>query len=297
MKNLTFVLATSLAVAPCALAQETGGDSLTGRVSSHVVVAGDTLVALAARYGVEVRTLASDNDMSATTALRLGRTLRVDNRHVVPGGFPDATVVINIPQRMLFFRDGAVAGLPVALGRASWPTPTGAFRVATREQDPTWDVPASILAEARRAGRSQPAHVPPGPDNPLGAFWLGLDAGGIGIHGTNAPASIYQFASHGCIRMHPDDIAWLFPRVDVGAKVALIYETALLARSGGRVFLEIQRDPYKVEAATLARVRELAAAQGLTASIDWDAVLRVLHERHGVARDVTLDGAADGGSR
>jgi len=123
----------------------------------------------------------------------------------------------------------------------------------------------------------------------LGAFWLGLDSGGIGIHGTNAPASIYRFASHGCIRLHPDDIAWLFPRVALGATVALIYEPVLLARAGSRVFLEVHPDVYGLQGATLARVRELAAALELAERIDWDAAKRVMDARHGVARDVTRE--------
>ena len=52
--------------------------------------------------------------------------------------------------------------------------------------------------------------MPPGPDNPLGKHWLGLSIHGYGIHGTIAPSSIYQFRTHGCIRLHPDDIAELF---------------------------------------------------------------------------------------
>jgi L,D-transpeptidase ErfK/SrfK len=130
--------------------------------------------------------------------------------------------------------------------------------------------------------------VPPGPTNPLGSFWLGLDAGGIGIHGTIAPASIYRFASHGCIRLNPDDIAWLFPRVDVGASVAIIYEPVLLARAGDRVFVEIHSDRYERQAPTLARVRELAAAHGVADLVAWTAAARAVRARHGVARDVTL---------
>ena len=55
--------------------------------------------------------------------------------------------------------------------------------------------------------------VPPGPGNPLGTRWMGLDAPGVGIHGTDAPASIGYSASHGCIRMHVPDAEWLFEHV------------------------------------------------------------------------------------
>jgi L,D-transpeptidase ErfK/SrfK len=282
---VTLVVLASLAGGPPALAQDAG--ILTGQAVAHQVTRGDTLSSLGARHGVDSRTLAADNGMSITGVLPAGAVLRVDNRHIVPAGDAASRLVINIPQRMLFHMGDVVAGFPAALGRPSWKTPRGSFTVATREANPTWDVPPSILAEARRAGRSHPIRVPPGPQNPLGAFWLGLSDGGIGVHGTTAPASIYRFASHGCIRLHPDDIAWLFPRVAVGDAVALIYEPVLLARAGDRVFLEVHPDPYGLKAPTLARVRELAAARGLTEQIDWAAAARVVGARHGIARDVT----------
>jgi L,D-transpeptidase ErfK/SrfK len=269
------------------LAQDAGTGLLTGEVISHAVARGESLASLSARFGIDTRTLAADNGIRADDILPIGRVLRIDNRHIVPSGRDAATLVINLPQRMLFFRGETVTGLPVAVGRPDWPTPTGDFTVATREENPTWDVPVSILAEARRAGRAQPARVPPGPTNPLGAFWLGLSAGGIGVHGTIVPASIYRFASHGCIRLHPDDVAWLFPRVNVGAIVAVVYEPVLLTRVGDRVFVEIHGDRYARQAPTLARVRELAVGHGVTDLVDWKAAARAVQARHGVARDIT----------
>jgi L,D-transpeptidase ErfK/SrfK len=288
---VTLVVLASLAGGPPALAQDAGRFQLTGQVTTHVVAPGDSLTALSARFGVETRTLAADNGIGAKEALPAGRALRIDSRHIVPSALATSPLVVNIPQRMLFHRDLTITGLPVAVGRADWPTPIGSFTIATREENPTWDVPQSILDEARRAGRKHPIRVPPGPNNPLGAFWLGLSQGSVGVHGTIAPSSIYRFASHGCIRLHPDDIAWLFPRVAVGDMVALVYEPVLLAAVDGRVFLEVHTDAYQRATSTLARVRELAVTRGLTDQIDWDAAQRVLRQRHGIARDVTADGA------
>ena len=61
--------------------------------------------------------------------------------------------------------------------------------------------------------------VPPGPGNPLGTRWMGLDAAGVGIHGTPDAASIGYSASHGCIRMRIPDAEWLFTQVSVGTPV------------------------------------------------------------------------------
>jgi L,D-transpeptidase ErfK/SrfK len=273
-------------VSPC-VSEERPAVALTGAVTTRLVERGDTLVALAARAGIDVDTLAADNGLTRREPLMVGRRLTIDNRHLVPTGGVAASIVVNVPQRMLFLFDETVVGLPVAVGRRTWPTPLAELRVATRETDPTWDVPASIRAEAQRLGRRLPASVPPGPANPLGRFWIGLAGGAVGIHGTNAPSSIYGAVTHGCLRLHPDDIAWLFPRVKIGMTVRTVYEPVLIVDSGGRVFLEVHRDVYQRAPISLARVRMMASERGLGDRIDWAAAANVVSLRHGVARDVT----------
>jgi L,D-transpeptidase ErfK/SrfK len=76
--------------------------------------------------------------------------------------------------------------------------------------DPVSDIPASIQGELRLGGKPVVARVPPGPANPLRKYWLGLSVAKYGIHGTNAPASISRFQTHGCVRMHAADIEVLF---------------------------------------------------------------------------------------
>jgi len=67
----------------------------------------------------------------------------------VPSFPPEVIVLVNVPQRMVFavFGNG-VAAYPIAVGRASWPTPLGEFVIASKETNPTWDVPESIREEA-----------------------------------------------------------------------------------------------------------------------------------------------------
>lgn len=294
MTNLRRIACAALvAVGPVSYASaQPRADALTGGITTHVVQRGDTLQALAARTGIDVGTIAADNGLATAHVLVAGQPLIFDNRHIVPASREGAAILVNLPQRMLFFFDQDVAGLPVAVGRRTWPTPLGEFQVATRETDPTWDVPESIRAEARRLGRTLPASVPPGPANPLGRFWIGLTGGSVGIHGTNVPSSIYGAVTHGCMRLHPDDVAWLFPHVRVGITVRTVYEPVLLADIGGRVFLEVHPDVYRRGAVSLAAVREMAAGRGLAGRIDWGEAARVVGVRHGVARDVTFSDAA-----
>jgi len=104
----------------------------------------------------------------------------------------------------------------VATGQAIYPTPLGRWNIVVKWKDPWWYPPT----QDSWAKGLKP--VPPGPGNPLGTRWMGLNAPGVGIHGTDEPGSIGYSASHGCIRMQVPDAEWLFDRVDVGTTVFVI---------------------------------------------------------------------------
>lgn len=262
--------------------------SVTGGDTEYTIQRGDSLTAIGARFGVALRLLALQNAIPYDAVIHPGQRLTVHNPHIVPAALDDG-ILINLPQRMLFhFSQGTLrAAYPVGLGKPSWPTPQGEFRLVSRVKNKTWLVPKSIQEEMRREGKAILEEVPPGPDNPLGAHWLGLNLWGYGIHGTIAPASIYQFRSHGCIRLHPDDIAELFDQVRVGAQGRLIYQPVLLAVvEDGRILLEVHRDIYRKGIDPAQTVRDMAAANGLTQDIDWPAVDAVVAARDGLAREV-----------
>jgi lipoprotein-anchoring transpeptidase ErfK/SrfK len=122
-------------------------------------------------------------------------------------------IVVSIPDRKLALFDGdrLVKVYDIAVGKPSTPSPTGRYEIVNRVENPVW------------FNRGKP--VPPGKANPLGTRWLGLNAPGYGIHGTNAPRSIGKAASHGCIRMRNRDVEELFSLVRVGAAVDLETET------------------------------------------------------------------------
>lgn len=261
---------------------------LTGGIISRTVQDGETLAAIGSRYGVDWPTLARDNALDSPDRLQAGRVLQIDNRHIVPKAPFDTGILVNVPQRMLFyFVDGRLLrAYPVAVGRVDWPTPTGAFRIVGRDANPTWLVPASVQEEMQREGRPVVREVPPGPGNPLGAFRLRLDDPAYSIHGTDAPGSIYQFLSHGCIRLHPDDIAELFELVRVGTPVRIIYQPVLLAvLPDGGVFLEVHPDVYGLAPEPARTLERLVRERGLE-TLDPVAAARMIEEAEGVARPV-----------
>jgi len=101
----------------------------------------------------------------------------------------------------------------VAIGAEGFDTPTGLYHIQDKQVDPVWNVPDSDWAGSL-AGQS----IPPGPENPLKARWMGI-YNGAGIHGTTDTASLGSAASHGCVRMSIPDVVDLYDRVDVGTPI------------------------------------------------------------------------------
>jgi len=116
----------------------------------------------------------------------------------------------------LYRGDRYVRQFHVATGEAIYPTPLGRFQIVVKWKNPTWYPPTQ---DAWAKGLKP---VPPGPDNPLGTRWMGIDSPGVGIHGTDEPASIGYSESHGCIRMLVPDAEWLFDHVAVGTPVFIV---------------------------------------------------------------------------
>lgn len=262
--------------------QVSGGDI------EYIAQPGDFLIAIGARFGLPPTLLAQENAVRYEALIHPGQRFRIHNPHIVPAALDDG-ILINIPQRMLFhFSQGnLLAAYPVGLGMPTWPTPAGEFKIVTREANKTWKVPRSIQEEMRRENKIVRKEVPPGPDNPLGAHWLGLSMWGYGIHGTIAPSSVYHFRSHGCIRLHPDDVAELFDRVSVGTPGRLVYQPVLLAVvEDGRILLEVHRDIYNKGIDPAQTVRNLAEAHDLSQTIDWSKVEAVITAQDGLAREV-----------
>jgi hypothetical protein len=101
----------------------------------------------------------------------------------------------------------------IAVGRAGLETPAGEYTINDKQVNPSWHVPLSSWA-GDLAGRV----IPPGPDDPIKARWMGF-FNGAGIHGTDEISSIGTAASHGCIRMTIPDVEDLYPRVPLNSPI------------------------------------------------------------------------------
>lgn len=121
-------------------------------------------------------------------------------------------IVVSVEDRRLaLVEDGRVKKVyTVAVGKPSTPSPAGTYTIERRVANPVY----------HHNGKT----VEPGPGNPVGTRWMGLNKAGYGIHGTNEPKSIGKAASHGCIRMAKADLEEFYAMVRVGDTVELVGE-------------------------------------------------------------------------
>ncbi|MFD2236793.1 L,D-transpeptidase [Aureimonas populi] len=147
----------------------------------------------------------------------LPQIVRYEARHA-PG-----TIVIDTGAKFLYLVEpgGKARRYGVGVGREgfSW---KGRERVSRKAEWPGWTPPQSMIARERAKGVILPAHMPGGPENPLGARALYLGSTLYRIHGTNQPWTIGRAVSSGCIRMRNEDVIDLYERVPVGAAVIVI---------------------------------------------------------------------------
>ncbi|HTV67744.1 MAG TPA: L,D-transpeptidase [Rhizobiaceae bacterium] len=133
------------------------------------------------------------------------------------------TIVIDTVQNFLYLvqADGKARRYGVGTGKPGFEW-AGTHKITRKAEWPDWRPPAEMIAREKAKGRFLPAHLPGGPENPMGARGLYLGSTLYRIHGTNQPWTIGGAVSSGCIRMRNEDVIDLYERVGVGTKVIVI---------------------------------------------------------------------------
>src|SRR5580692_11796875 len=279
-------------------------DAVVGQDKTVVTVYEDTLYDLARKFSLGSEELIRVNPGVDPWLPGAGKTLVVPDRHILPPG-PLEGSVVNLPDHRLYYdpkpkRGGPIEVItyPVSIGKMDWRTPLGLTHVIQKQKNPVWFPPESVRKEHAEAGDPLPAMVPSGPDNPLGLFAMRLAAGNgtYLIHGTNNPIAVGLAVTHGCIRMYPDDVAALFPQIAVGTPVRLINVPIKVAWVDGELLLEahppVDAEGQSVEPDIDQFAEMLRAAVGdTTVAIHWDYAREVLQKADGVIATVAL--AAD----
>ncbi|GLH81615.1 murein L,D-transpeptidase [Bradyrhizobium sp. SSBR45G] len=113
-----------------------------------------------------------------------------------------------------------VAFFPATVGSDEKPTPEGSFKVTSRDADPTYRYNPDYDFPGVKA--RTPFVIKPGPNGPVGSYWIGLSIGnGYGIHGTAEPSKVGKSESHGCVRMTNWDVRFIGEHLAKKATVEL----------------------------------------------------------------------------
>ena len=221
------------------------GDDIVGESFSVRVRPDDNLSRIGARYDVGLQEMIDANPHVDPKHLRIGQRVTVPAQYVLPPKKYRDGIVINVPELRLYYfsPDGnTVATYPVALGREKWRTPIGSTTVVRKAEAPVWRVPKSIRDHVfKTQGELLPLEVPPGEDNPLGDYAIYLGMSGYLIHGTNAPQSVGQLISSGCVRMYNQDVKQLYKQVTVGTPVHIIHYPNKAGWRDGELYLEAHK--------------------------------------------------------
>ncbi len=122
----------------------------------------------------------------------------------------------------LYEGDALLASVPITPGKVgggATDTPPGTWKIVGIATRPTFRWDKGVLDHGKRT--SVFYNLPPGPNNPVGVLWIGLNKPGIGIHGTNSPQTIGRAASHGCMRVANWDVVRLSKMITKGMQVVI----------------------------------------------------------------------------
>ena len=221
------------------------GSRLIGSHEIYKVRPGDYFHSIARFYNIGLIALMESNPGIDPLLPPVGTKLQIPIRMLIPD-VPYRGIVINLPEfRLYYFPEGSnkVHVFPVGIGRIGRGTPIMKSRIKSKVEKPSWTPNARIRADhLAKYGKELPSIVPPGEDNPFGDYALQLKFGhnNYWIHGTNQNFGIGMRVSAGCIRLNPEDIAWLFEQVAINEKVRIINQPIkIAAEPNGEKMLEV----------------------------------------------------------
>ncbi len=296
------------------------GYDVVGALSGVTARYEDTLVDIARRHGLGYQDIVRANPDVNVWLPGAGTEIVLPTRFVLPPG-PREGLVLNLAEYRMYYypdaKDGEPAYVytyPMSIGRMDWETPLGRTKITAMATNPAWYPPQSVREEHAADGDPLPRIVPPGPENPLGTRAMRLGIPGYLIHGTNKPAGVGMRVSHGCVRMFPEDIEFLFRHISVDTPVRIINAPVKIGWDGEVLVAEIHpllETPQPLVEQSLQHVEEMDAdievpevatpskepltqvtEQFITATseragqLDWDLVERLVERSNGIPEPV-----------
>lgn len=197
------------------------GTSQTITVPDHNTL---PLEAFAAQYGQGLSNMLEANPGVDPFLPKSGTQLVIPQQLILPDTVREGIIVNAAEMRLYYYPPGSntVEVLPIGIGQAGRETPRNWVTAVERKQEgPTWSPTPNTRRAYAAEGKTLPAFVPAGPDNPMGLYAIYIGRL-YAIHGTNSNFGIGLRVSQGCIRLRNNDIKYLFDNVPVGTRVQLI---------------------------------------------------------------------------
>lgn len=270
------------------------GDSVVGEVREVEARYEDTLYEVARQYNLGFEEVRASNPKVDLWIPSKSGPVTLPTQYILPEG-NRAGIVINQAEYRLYYYPadgGRVETFPIGIGKEGWLPRELSTRVIGKKENPDWIPPASIRREQAALGNVLPAIVKAGPENPLGDYMMKLGYDSYGIHGTREPQGVGMRVSHGCIRMFPEDIAYLFPTIPVGTPVRIINQPYKLGWKDGALYLEAhkplseQSGHYRDDLNT--QFNELMArTEKFPVQVDWGKVRAMLESADGIPRAIS----------
>jgi lipoprotein-anchoring transpeptidase ErfK/SrfK len=157
------------------------------------------------------------------TNVAAGTVLRVPDAVYPEVHDKAAFVVIHLSAKSLEAFDentNLLVHFPCSIARLVEKRPVGELHVQVVAPNPNYTFDPDVFPESAEAKQlNRKLIVPPGPNNPVGVAWIGLDLPGYGIHGTPNPEQVGRTESHGCFRLANWNAEYLMRLIEVGTPV------------------------------------------------------------------------------
>lgn len=274
------------------------GSRLVG--STQVITVPDhntlPLEAFAAQHGQGLSNMLEANPGVDPFLPQSGTRLVVPQQLILPDTVRKGIVVNVAEMRLYYYPPGSntVEVFPIGIGQAGRETPRNWVTAIERKQEgPTWSPTPNTRREYAKEGKTLPAFVPAGPDNPMGLYALYIGRL-YAIHGTNSNFGIGLRVSQGCIRLRNNDIKYLFDNVSPGTRVQLIDQPVkVTTEPDGSRWVEVH-EPLSRNRAEFESTNKvpLPIAPALRAQLINEGAGAELERRSGMPVKLALPGGA-----
>ena len=157
------------------------------------------------------------------TNIAAGTVLQIPDVDYPAASNKAAFAVIHLADKFLEAFDtetNLLAHFPCSIAANVEKRPVGELHVAVVAPNPNYTFDPELFPESPEARQlNQKLILQPGPNNPVGVAWIGLDKTGYGIHGTPVPEQVGRTESHGCFRLANWDAEYLSRLVWMGMPV------------------------------------------------------------------------------